>query len=128
MGDSLTADGILLIVVGGDNLGGLSEMLGGGVPGEEEIPDKEHEVHEGPELDHPAVAGALCVFAGSQVEVEANGDQVGNVVGSEVGIGSCRGDDRVHNSQRGGIYSLDGGVFELVGLELLREALVQPVR
>ena len=41
-GDGLAADGILLIVEGDDNLGGLAEILSGSVPGEEEVPDKEH--------------------------------------------------------------------------------------
>ena len=45
-GDSLTMDGIILIVEGDDNLGGLAEMLGGSVPGEEKFPNKEHKVHE----------------------------------------------------------------------------------
>ena len=45
--DGLTADGILLIVEGEDNLSCPAEMLGRSVPGEEEVPDKEHEVHEG---------------------------------------------------------------------------------
>ena len=44
--DSLTMDGIILIVEGDDNLGGLAEMLGGSVPGEEKFPNKEHEVHK----------------------------------------------------------------------------------
>ena len=57
-------NGILLVVKGDDNLGGLAEILRGSVPGEKEVPDEEHEVHEGPELDRPAVAGALRVFAG----------------------------------------------------------------
>ena len=66
-------DDILLIVKGEDNLSGQAEMLGRGFPGEEEVPDKEHEIHEGSELDRPAVAGALRVFTGSEAEVEANG-------------------------------------------------------
>ena len=66
VGDGFAADGILPIVEVDVNLGGLAEMLGGSVPGEEEVPDKEHEVHEGTELDHLAVAGALCVFAGPE--------------------------------------------------------------
>ena len=48
VGNGLTMDGILLIVKGDDNLGGLAEMIGGGVPGEDKFPDEEHEVHEGP--------------------------------------------------------------------------------
>ena len=82
MGDGLAADGILLIAEGDDNLGGLGEILGGSVPREDEVPDEEHEFHEGPELDRLAVAGALRIFARPEAEVEANGDQVGNVVGS----------------------------------------------
>ena len=73
VGDGLTADGILLIVEGEDNLSGLVEMIGRGVPREEEVPDKEHEVHEGPELDRPVVAGALRVFAGPHYAVDEIG-------------------------------------------------------
>ena len=40
VGDSLAADGILLIVEGDKNLIGPAEMLGGSVPGEEEVPTK----------------------------------------------------------------------------------------
>ena len=47
-------------------------------------------------------------------------------MGSGFGGGSCCGDDRVHDSQGGGLFSSDGGVFEPVGLELSREALVEP--
>ena len=77
-------------------------MLGGSVPAEEEFPNKEHEVHEGPELDCLAVAGGLYVFTGLGEEVEANGDQVGGVVGYGVRGYGCRGNDGVHNSQGGG--------------------------
>ena len=66
VGDGFTADGIILIVEGEDNLSGPAEMLGRSVPGEEEVPDEEHDIHEGPELDRPAVAGALRVFAGPE--------------------------------------------------------------
>ena len=40
VGDGLTADGILMIVKGGDNLGGLAEMLGGAYPGRRNAPTK----------------------------------------------------------------------------------------
>ena len=126
VGDGLAANGIFLIIEGEDNLSGLAEMLGRSVPGKEEFPDKEHEVREGSELDRPAVAGALRVFAGPEAEVEVNGDQFGDVVGSSVGVGSCLGDDEVHDSQGGGIFSSDGGIFEPVRLELRSEALVDP--
>ena len=126
VGDGLAVDGILLIVEGDDNLSGLAEIIGRSVSGEEEIPDEEHEVHEGLELDRLAVAGTLRVFAGPEAEVEADGDQVENVVGSGVRGGSCLVNDGVHNSQGGGLFLSDGGIFEPVGLELLREALVEP--
>ena len=56
-------------------------MFGRSFPREEKVPDEEHEVHEGPELDRLAVAGELRVFAGPEAEVESNIDQIGNVVG-----------------------------------------------
>ena len=59
VGDILATDGILLIVDGEDNLSLLEKPLSGSVPGEDEVPDKEHNIHEGPELDRQAVAGAL---------------------------------------------------------------------
>ena len=77
----------------------------------EEVPNEEHDIHEGPELDRPAVAGALRVFAGLDAEVEANGDQVGDVVGSGGGGGICLSNNEVHNSQGGGLFSLDGGIL-----------------
>ena len=98
VGDGLAAYDILLIVESDENLSGLTVMLSRSVPGEEEVPDEEHEVHEGLELDCPAVVGALRVFAGPEVEVEADGDQIGDVVGSDVRGGSCLGDNGVHNS------------------------------
>ena len=93
VGDCLAADGILLIVEGEDNLSCPAEMIGRSVPREEEVPYEEHEIHEGPELDCPAVAGALRVFTGPEAEVESNGDQVGNMVGSRVRGSSCLCDD-----------------------------------
>ena len=66
VGDGLTADGILLIVEGDDNLDGLAEMLDGSIPEEEEVPEKEHEVHEGLDLDRPDVANALHIFTGPE--------------------------------------------------------------
>ena len=46
---------------------------------------------------------------GPKAEVEANGHQVGDVVGPGVRGGSCLGDDGVHDSKRGGLYSSDRG-------------------
>ena len=66
------------------------------------------------------------MFAGTEAEVEFNGDQFGDMVGSGVNGGSCRGNNGVHNSQWGGLFSSDRGVFKPVGLELPREVLVYP--
>ena len=119
MRDGLTADGILLIVKDEDNLSCLAEMLGVSDPGEEEVP-------EGSELDRPAVAGALHVFTGSEVEVDANGDQVGNMVGSGVGGGSCLDDNGLDDPEGDCLFLLDRRIFETVGLGLPCEALVKP--
>ena len=43
--DCLTKDGILLIVKGDENLGGLAEFLSRGIPREGKVPDEEHKVH-----------------------------------------------------------------------------------
>ena len=40
VGDCLSADGIILIVEGEEILSGPEEILGGSIPGEEEIPTK----------------------------------------------------------------------------------------
>ena len=78
-------------------------------PGKEEAPNKEHEIHEGTELDRPAVAGALRVFTGLEAEVEANGDQVGDVAGYGVGGGSCLGDDGLDDPKGGSLSRRTGG-------------------
>ena len=105
--DGLAVDGILLIVEGEDNLSCPAEMLSGSVRGEEKVPDKEHEVHEGSELDCQAVAGALRVFTGPEAEVEANDDQVGNMVGSGVGGGSFLGDNELDSPEGDCLFSSD---------------------
>ena len=101
-------------------------MLVWSVPGEEEVLDKEHDIDEGAELDRPAMAGALRVFVGPEEEVEANGDQVGKVVGSGIGGDNCLGDNGVQDSKWDGLFSSDRGIFEPVYLELPCEALVEP--
>ena len=101
-------------------------MLGGSVPGEEEVPNEEHEIHEFPELDRPAVATALRVFAGSQAEVETNGDQVGDVVVSGFRGGSCLCDNGLDDPKAGCLFLSDRGIFEGLGLELPHDALVEP--
>ena len=61
--DGLTLDVILLVVQGGDDLGDLLKPPNWGILGEEGVPDKEEEVHEGTELHCPAMAGALEALA-----------------------------------------------------------------
>ena len=61
--DGLAPDGILLVVQGEDDLGDVIEPPDWGILGEEGVPGKEEEVHEGTELRCPVVAGALEVLA-----------------------------------------------------------------
>ena len=56
-------------------------MLDGGVGWEESAPHEEYKVHEGPELECSPGAGALGVFTRLEAEVEAQGDQVGDLTG-----------------------------------------------
>ena len=77
--DGINSDVILLVFQGEDNMSGILEALNWGVGWEELVPDEEHESQEGPELECPAVACVLAVFAGPEAEVEAQLDQVINV-------------------------------------------------
>ena len=103
---------------------GMAKIIGGGFPGEEKVSYKEHKVHEGPELDFPLVDGVLNVFTRPEAEVEANGDQVVDVVGSGVVGAGCSSADGVNYSQGDGFFSLDGGILDPIGLEFTCEALV----
>ena len=97
--DGFPSDRILLFVKGKYDLGGVLEMFNWSVGWEESTPNEEDEVHEGPELDCLAVAGALGEFSQTEVEVEAKCDQVGNLLGFEVvGDGRC-GHDGVNNAE-----------------------------
>ena len=66
------------------------------------------------------------MFAGTEAEVEFNGDQFGDMVGSGVKGGSCRGNNGVHDPQWGGLFTSDRGIFKPVCLEFPREDLVYP--
>ena len=57
------------------------EVLDWGIDGEETVPDEEHEVQEGTELDCQAVACELGAFEGTGAQLEAQLDQVGDMVG-----------------------------------------------
>ena len=65
----LTLHGILMVVHSEENLCGVLEVLNQGVGWEELVPDEEHELQEGPELDCPAVARVLGVITGKEAEV-----------------------------------------------------------
>ena len=69
MRDSLTSDGIFLVVQVENNLSRLMEVIDWGVHGEETVPDEEHEVQEGGGLDYPVVACTLGVFTGPDAVV-----------------------------------------------------------
>ena len=59
----------------------MLEVLDWGVGWEESVPHEEDEVHDGTESDCSAVASELGVFSRLEVEVEAQGDQIGNLAG-----------------------------------------------
>ena len=61
--EGLTSDSIILVVQGEDDLGDVFEPPDWGILGEEGVPNKEDEVHEGTELHCPVMAGALEVLA-----------------------------------------------------------------
>ena len=83
MKDRFLSDRIFLVIQGKDDISGVLEMFDWGIGWEESI--EENKVHEGPELDCSAVSDAFGVFTRSGAEVEAQGDQVGNLTG--VGVG-----------------------------------------
>ena len=101
------------------------EVLDWVVHGEETVPDKEHEVQEGPELDCLAVYCAIGAFAGPEAEVESQLDHISDLVGLGVGGGHCRGHNRVNYSQGGGFCPLDWEIFDPVGFELPGKALAK---
>ena len=72
------------------------------------------------------MAGALHLFVGPEAEVESNGDQVGDVVGSGVRGDDCDGNDGVNDSQGDELFFSDGGILEHIILELTCEALIKP--
>ena len=61
--DSITLDGVLLVVQGQDDLGDVLKRTNRGVRGEEDVSGEEDEVHEGTELDYSVMASVLCVLA-----------------------------------------------------------------
>ena len=81
MRDGLTSDVILLVVQGEYDLIHVLKPPDWGIVGEEGVPGKEEEVHEGTEMNCPAMAGALEVLAGPQAEVEPQDNKVSGVSG-----------------------------------------------
>ena len=102
----------------------MLELLNGGVGWGESVLHKEDEVHEGPELDCSVVAGALGVFARSEVEVESQSDQVGNLMGFGIaGEGFC-GDNGVDNAKWDAIFLFNWWVLQAVGFKLSGETSI----
>ena len=64
------------------------------------------------------MAGALHIFTGSEAEVEANGDQARNMVGSGVRGGSCLCNDGLDDPKGDCLFLSDRGIFKAVGLDL----------
>ena len=123
MRDVLASDGILMVVQGKDNLCGMMKVLDWGVGRDDIVPDKEHELQEGPELDCPVMACALVVFTGPDAEAETQLDQVGNVPGFWVGGEGFRGHDGLDNSQGDESPPLEWEIFDPISFELTGEVL-----
>ena len=117
--------GILLVVQSEENLCGVLEVLNQGVGWEELVPDEEHELQEGPELDCPAVARVLGVITGSEAEVEAYLVQVRDVAGFGVRCRYSCGHDGQDGAEGVGLNALDEGIFGPVSFEVIGEAPVQ---
>ena len=103
----------------------MLELLDGGVGWEESVPQEEDKVHEGPELDCSLVAGALGVFTQSEAEVEAQGDQVGDLPSFGIGGEGCCGDDGVDDAEWDGLFSFDRRVLQAVVFEPPVETSIQ---
>ena len=104
---------------------GMLKVLDRGVDREKMVPDGEHEFQKGPELDCPALARVLGVFAVPDAEVEAQLDQVGDVPGLWVGGGGSRRQDGLEDNQVGEFFLLDWRIFNTIHFELAGEAPVQ---
>ena len=60
----LPSDGVLLVVQGEDDMGGMLGTLDGGIGRDEIVSSEEHEFQQGTELDGSAMTGALGVLTG----------------------------------------------------------------
>ena len=125
MRDGLTSDGVLLVVQGEDDLGDVLELLDQGFCREGIVPDKEHELQEGPEMDCTLMAYALGLFTGPQAEVELQVYQVSDMQGFGVRGGVCSSHYGVDNAQGSGLFPIDWGIFDTVSFELTVESLFQ---
>ena len=73
----------------------------------------------------PEMACALGVIKGTQIEVESQYNQVGNVLGCLIGGGGWCGHDGVGNAQRDSLLLFNWEVFDPICFESPGEALVQ---
>ena len=123
--DSLPSDGILLVVKGDEDLGGMLKSLNGGIGRYENVFGEEHKSQKRTELDGSVVAGALGVLTGPQAEVETQDNQVGDMLDFFIrGVSRC-GHDRVDNTKRNGLFFYKRGVFVSICFDFLGKALVQ---
>ena len=71
------------------------------------------------------MALTLGVFIGTEAEVEAQLDQVGNVAGLLVRGGGCLGHDEMNDAKEDGFFPLDWGIFNPISFKFPGEAPVQ---
>ena len=103
----------------------MMKILDQGVVGEEMVPDEEHEIQEGTELDCPAMAYTLGAFAGTKAELEPQLYQVGNMPGLGVRGGGPATTMEWTMPRGVDFYCLTGGVFCPISFELGGKVLVQ---
>ena len=103
----LNLDRILLVARGVDDLGDMLKLIDWGVGRNEMISNKKHRFQERPELDCPAMARVLGVFAGTEAEVYSQLDQIGDVPGPWVGGGGSCSHEGLDDAQRGVFLQLD---------------------
>ena len=123
--DGLPSDGVLLVVQGEGDLGGVLESLDQGIERDDISSGEEHEFQQGIELDGSAMAGALGVLTGTQEEVETQDNQVDDVSVFLIGGVSRCGHDGVDDTQRYGLFLFNRGIFDPICFDLMGEPLVQ---
>ena len=102
--DGLPSDVVLLVFQGDKDMGGVLELLDGGIKKDESVSGEEQESQKCKELDGSVIAGALGVLTGPQEKVDTQDHQVGDVPGVLIIGGSRCVHNEVGSTQRDGLF------------------------